>query len=171
MFDTMTVTKALGSVCGALLFLLLAGWAAEGLYHTGPNKGEELAFFIELDDGDTGVAEAVEAVPFEELLAQADAERGARAWSRCRACHALEDGQNGVGPHLYAIVGREKAAVEGFNFSDALASMDGAWTPEALNEFLLRPATYAPGNRMSFAGIPRDTERADLIAYLQTIGN
>lgn len=169
MFDTMTATKILGSICGALLFFVVLGFAASNLYST--PKGV-VAIAIELPDADASVEVVeVEAVSFEDLLASADIGRGERAWASCRACHALEDGVNGVGPHMYGIVGREKASVAGFNYSNALASMDGVWDVDALNAFLLRPSDYAPGNRMSFAGISRDQQRADLILFLQSIGD
>lgn len=167
MFDTMTFTKIAGGVCGALLVFLLGKWAAEELYHM-DSHGEQ-AYVIEVEGADDA-AEAEPEVDFATLLASADVDKGARVFRKCSACHKLEQGENGTGPYLYAVVNREKASVDGFNYSDALASMDGAWTPENLDGFLERPAAYAPGTSMSFAGLRKPEERADLIAYLATIG-
>ncbi|MCV3271726.1 c-type cytochrome [Roseobacter sinensis] len=165
MLDTMTFTKAAGAVCGALLVFLLGKWAAEELYHV--ESHGEAAYVIAVEGGEE-VAE-VEEVDFATVLASADPEAGARVFRKCSACHKLADGENGTGPHLYAVVGREKGAVDGFNYSDTLASMDGAWTAENLNGFLERPSSYAPGTSMSFAGLSKVEERADLIAYLDSL--
>ncbi|MGZ2259216.1 c-type cytochrome [Roseobacter sp. A03A-229] len=167
MLDTMTFTKAAGAVCGALLVFLLGKWAAEELYHV--DSHGEAAYVIEVEGGEE-VAE-VEEVDFATVLASADPEAGARVFRKCSACHKLADGENGTGPHLYGVVGREKGAVGGFNYSDTLASMDGAWTAENLDGFLERPSSYAPGTSMSFAGLKKVEERADLIAYLDSLDN
>lgn len=169
MLDTMTLTKATAGVCGALLILLLGKWAAAGIYNSG-GHGEEQAYVIDTGAEESGAEEVVE-VNFEEVLASADVGKGARVFNKCKACHKLEDGANGTGPHLYGVVGRDKAAVDGYGFSDALASMGGAWTPENLNGFLESPRNYAPGTTMGFSGLRDVEDRANLIAYLATIGN
>jgi cytochrome c len=169
MFDTMTVTKAGASLCGMLLVLLLAAWAAESLYHVGGHYGEQ-AYVI--DTGEEDVAdEPVEEVPFEEVFAAADAGAGQALWRQCQACHQL-NGTDGVGPHLNGVVGREKASVAGYAYSDAALSQVGdVWSPENLSAFLESPRNYMPGTKMSYAGMGRVEDRANLIAYLaQTDG-
>ncbi|MCK0139776.1 cytochrome c family protein [Aliiroseovarius sp. F47248L] len=176
MFDTMTMTKAGAAVIGALLFFLLGSWAADGLYSTGAGghggeDGHTETGYMIATDTDGGEAEVEEeAVPFADLLAAADPAKGEKVWGKCRACHKLEDGANGTGPHLYGVVGREVASVGGFNYSDALAGHGGSWGPDELNEWLANPKAYAPGNKMTYAGLKKVEDRADLIAYLQTIG-
>jgi cytochrome c len=176
MFDPMTMTKASAAVIGALLIFLLGSWAADGLYSTDAgghgHEGDHAStgYVIETATDDHAEAEEVDAVPFADLLAAADPEKGKKAWSKCKACHKLEDGANGTGPHLYGLVGRPIAGVDGFGYSDALAGLGGTWTPEELNAWLISPKTYAPGNKMTFKGLKKETDRANLIAYLQTIG-
>jgi len=75
-----------------------------------------------------------------------------------------------TGPTLYDVVGREISAVEGFNYSGSLVEVADVWTPENLNGFLENPSGWAPGTAMSYAGMRRIEDRADLIAYLETIG-
>ena len=174
MFDTMTVTKAGGALCGALLIFLLGKWAAESLYHTGAeggHGGEEMAQAYTIDTGASeGGEEAVAEGPtFEELFASADAAAGEKVFGKCKACHKI-DGSNGTGPHLDGVVNRDIGAVDGFGYSEVLTSLEGAWTPEHLNSFLENPKGYAPGTKMSFAGLPKVEDRANLIAYLETIG-
>lgn len=168
MFDTMTMTKAVGAVCGALLFLLLGNWVAESLYHVGGGHGDHEQAYV-IDTGEDEVAEdapAGEGPDFAEVFASADAAAGEKSWSKCRACHALEDGKNGVGPYLTGVMGRDVASADGYAYSDALQGVDGSWTAAAMNEWLTDPKAYAPGNKMTFAGIRSVEERADLIAFL-----
>ncbi|SFB00859.1 cytochrome c [Poseidonocella pacifica] len=170
MFDTMTMTKAVGAFCGAFLVFLLGKWAAEELYHVGGGHGEEHAQGYVIETG-AEEAEPEQEVDFAELLANADAGSGERVFGKCRACHKLEDGANAVGPHLYGVVGREVASVDGFNYSGALAeSPADVWSPENLQAFLENPKGYAPGTAMSFNGLPKVEDRANVIAYLETIG-
>jgi cytochrome c len=170
MFDTMTFTKSLGAFCGALLIFLLARWGAEELYYTGSGYGDVQQAYVIDTGAEEEVAEATDEVSFEELLASADLGRGARQFNKCAACHKLEDGANGTGPHLYAIVGRQKGVVADFRYSGALGT-DDVWSPENLSAFLENPRGYAPGTSMAFAGLRSPQERADLIAYLDSIGN
>lgn len=174
MFDTMTMTKVVGALCGALLIFLLGGWAAETLYHTGPSghgdHGAEQAYVIEVEGSDDAGAEVEEGPSLEELLAAADVDKGAKVFSKCRACHKLEDGANGTGPHLYGVVDRAVDSVAGFNYSGALEAVADTWSAENLDGFLANPRGFAPGTKMSFSGLKKATDRANLIAYLETIG-
>ncbi|MCR8825041.1 cytochrome c family protein [Photobacterium sp. TY 1-4] len=163
----MTITKVAGAVCGALLIFLLGKWAAEGLYHAETHA--EAAYVIEVADS-AAEAEPVEEVNFDELLASADIESGAGVFRKCSACHKL-DGSNGTGPHLDGAVNRDIASVEGFNYSSALNDLEGAWTPEEISGFIENPRGYAPGTTMGFAGLPKPQDRADVIAYIQSVSN
>lgn len=171
MFDTMTVTKIIGGFCGAFLIFLLGAWAAEELYHVGHGgHGEEHseAYPIEVaESGDTGEVE--EGPDFATVLAEADPADGEGVFRKCVACHSVAPGENKTGPHLAAVVGRAIGSVDGFGYSGALADMEGDWTPEALSDFLENPKGFAPGTAMSFAGLKKIDDRADLIAYLQTL--
>jgi len=170
--DTMEITKIVGGLCGALLILLLGKWGAETLYHVGGHgHGDDHAQAYSIEVVEDDVAQEVEEGPsFAELLAAADLAKGEKVFGKCKACHKLEDGSNGTGPHLYSIVGRAIGGVDGYGYSSAAAEVGGDWTPEALSGFLENPKKYLPGTKMSFAGLKKDTDRANLIAYLQTIG-
>lgn len=167
MFDTMTFTKIAGSLCGALLILLLGKWAADALYHTGGHGGEQ-SYVIDTGEGEPE-PDAPE-VPFEEILASADVGEGAKVFRKCSACHKIVAGENGTGPYLHGVVGRDIASASGFDaYSTVLTEMDGAWTPENLNAFLESPKGWAPGTSMGFNGLPKVEDRADLIAYLDSL--
>ena len=167
MFDTMTLTKIAAALCGSLLVFLFALWLAESLYHVGGDShgGHNEAAYVIEDDTETA-EEPMEEVNFEIILASAIPEKGAKVFSKCKACHKIADGANGTGPHLYNVVGREIASIAGYGYSGTLAEMGGIWDANALNGFLENPKKYAPGTKMGFAGLKKETDRANLIAYL-----
>ena len=171
MFDTMTFTKILGAACGTLLLFLLGGWGAELIYHGGGHHGDDhvQGYKIEVAAAAEPEEEEVEE-DFSVVLASADAGKGEKVWNKCKACHKLEDGANGTGPHLYDIVDRQIAVVDGFGYSEVLAGNEEAWTAENLNGFLEDPKGWAPGTKMGFAGLKKVDDRANLIAYLETTG-
>ena len=106
------------------------------------------------------------------LLASADPAAGEADTKKlgCVACHTFaEGGKAGLGPNLYGVVGAPHGHMEGFNYSTALKSKTGPWTYDELSKWLTKPSAYAPGTRMSFAGIAKPKERADVIAYLRTL--
>ncbi|MFT4707859.1 MAG: cytochrome c [Ascidiaceihabitans sp.] len=168
MFDTMTLTKIGGGLFGALLILLLGKWAAEEIYHM--DSHGEAAYVIEVEGDDVAVEEVAE-VSMEEMMASADIAKGAKVFKKCGACHKLEAGKNSTGPYLFGVVGRDVAAADGFGYSGVLSGMGGEWTPERLDGFLTKPKEYAPGTTMGFAGLKKPQDRANVIAYLKSIGS
>lgn len=172
MLDTMTFTKIVGGLCGSLLIFLLGNWAADALYATGGGHGghgeegeHHAGYIIETDVGGGAAEEEVE-VDFATLMAAADPGAGEKVFKKCKACHKTEDGANATGPFLYGIVGRAIGGVDGFKYSGALGALGDSWTPEALNAFLENPKATAPGTSMSFKGLGKPEDRANLIAYL-----
>lgn len=169
--DSFELNKILGALLGTCLFLLVMNIAAGALFT--PPKLAKPGFDIAVPeqaapDGQKGPAEP--AKPIEELLASASTEKGANSAKKCISCHTFEKGgANKVGPNLYGVVERDKGAAPGFNFSGALKGKGGKWTFADLSAFLINPKGFIPGTTMSFAGLPRETERADVIRYLQTL--
>ncbi len=173
MFDTMTITKTIGALCGTLLIFLLVNLVGENIYHVGSegHEGEARnAYVIETDEVEGAEVEET-GINFAALLAQADADKGARVFSKCKACHKVEDGNNGVGPHLFGVVNRDIGSVSGFGYSGALSELPGNWTADALNGFLESPKAYATGTKMTFSGLKKPEDRANLIAYLSSVGS
>jgi cytochrome c2 len=104
---------------------------------------------------------------------QCDAAAGEKVFARCKACHKLEDGANGVGPHLFGIVGRPVAAVEGYTYSDAMVEYGAGgsvvWDHDRLAVYLENPRAEVKGTKMAFAGLRKEDERANVICYLETV--
>lgn len=107
------------------------------------------------------------------LFANASAADGEKAVRVCAACHSFDEGgAHRIGPNLYGIMGNDIAAVDGFNnYSSALSSLDGSWTYERMNAWLEAPMDYVQGTTMGYAGVKDDAERADIIAYLASLGD
>ena len=110
--------------------------------------------------------------PVLAMLASADPDAGAKVARKCKACHSLDKGgPNKVGPNLWDVVGRPVASHEGYSYSDALESLGGEWTYDRLSAFLRSPKEFAPGTKMGFAGIRKEQDRANLLAYLRTLSD
>ena len=161
---------ALGSLTLAMALSLFSGvlvW---------PKKPEKPGF--ELPTGEApkaaaaGAAGAAGEEPIAKRLASADAKRGEGLVKQCNACHSFDKGGAvKAGPNLFGIVDRKAGSVAGFAYSDALKGLGKGWDYEQLDKFLTNPKTAAPGNKMAFAGIAKADQRADLIAYLNSLAD
>lgn len=169
MLDTMTLTKSVAALCGALLVFLLGKWAADELYHVGGHG--EASYVIETEGSEDADMGSEAEVSFDEQMASADAKKGAGVFKKCGACHKVEEGANSTGPSLYGVVGRSVGSVGGFGYSAGMTDLGGEWTPERLSEFLENPKAYAPGTSMSFAGLKKPADRFNVIAYLDGLDN
>jgi cytochrome c len=173
MFDTMTMTKVLGAVCGTFLVFLLGKWAAEEVYHSGGHGDADHAagYVIEVASAGGSDEPVDEGPAFADVYAMADAAAGEGQWRACSSCHKLEAGENSTGPSLYGIVGRTVGTEDGFSYSGSLVAVAETWTPENLNAVLENPRGYAPGTGMTYNGMRKIEDRANLIAYLDTLDN
>ncbi len=159
------VNMYVGTVIGALLFFLLLGFFSGMIFvGRGDYEHEPLAFAIEIEE-EAGEAEEA-AVDLAALIAGADVAKGEKLFSKCKACHKVEDGAKGVGPHLWGVVGRPIGAVAGFKYSDPIANHGGDWSLDNLLGFLEAPKTWAPGTKMTFKGLSKIEDRINLIVFL-----
>ena len=129
---------------------------------------EKFAYCVEIAGGGGAAEEKEEVFDLGALLAAADVSRGERTFKgQCTTCHTIEDGgSNGTGPNLHGVVGAAKHHRTDFNYSGAMTSLDGTWTYEDLNHWLTNPGAFARGTSMSFAGLRKDPDRINVIAYL-----
>lgn len=163
-------------------FNTIAGWAlAAGIVALGSSivageffhaerpevMGYPIAGVVEEDEG------AAAEEPIEVFLAKADPAKGATVFNKCTACHTINaGGANGLGPNLHGVMGEEIGHGRGgFAFSPALSGKGGKWDWQSMNAWLTSPRTFAPGTKMTFAGLSNPQERADLMAYLNSQGS
>jgi cytochrome c len=168
--NSFELNKILGALLGTCLILLAVHIASGAIFSTpAPAKpGWDIAVKEE-KPGQHEAAKPAE-VPIETLLASASVEHGAQVAKQCGTCHNFQEGQGPkVGPDLYGVVGRKIASVAGFNYTAALKAVNGTWTFDALNKWLLDPRADVPGTAMTFAGLSSEKQRAEVIAYLNTL--
>lgn len=162
----------------------IAGWVLAGgiaalgfsivsgkYFHAGKHERPEvMGFVIEGVEASGGGADAGPSI--ETLLQTADAAAGEKVFAKCAACHTInQGGANGIGPNLYGSMGKPHGHVAGFAYSDALKSIAGNWDWAGMNAWLTSPRKYAEGTKMTFAGLGKAEDRANLMVYLNAQGS
>ncbi len=170
--NSFEMNKVLGAILGTCLITLALNITAGAIFS--PEKpakpGYAIAVQEKAEDGGGAAKPAEE--PMEAMMASASIEKGQNTAKQCQACHTFEKGgPNRVGPNLYGIVGRARASQPGFNYSAAMKAKGGTWTFGELYAFLANPRGYIPGTAMTFAGLSRGQQRADVIDFLHTLSD
>ena len=172
--DSFELNKIIGAVLATCIVLLVTSFTASALFASkAPEKPGFAIAAKEAAGTKEGAAAAAPSEPIEKLLQTASVEKGQAAAKVCTTCHTFEkNGPNRVGPNLYGIVGDHKGEGRGgFNFSAGMKAKGGTWTYDDLNQFLTNPKAFVPGTAMGFAGIQKDSQRADVIDYLHTLSD
>jgi len=170
--NSFELNKVLGAILGTCLITLALNIGAGAIF--APEKPTKPGYAIAAKElGAEGPAAAKEPEqPMEAMMANASVEKGQATAKQCQACHTFEKGgPNRVGPNLWGIVGRPRASEAGFNYSAAMKAKGGTWTFGELYAFLANPRGYIPGTAMTFAGLTRGQQRADVIDYLHTLAD
>tara|TARA_R110000787_G_scaffold146216_5_gene259972 strand:+ start:3041 stop:3412 length:372 start_codon:yes stop_codon:yes gene_type:complete len=110
---------------------------------------------------------AVAVLVTSQASAGGEAAQGKKVFNKCKACHSLAAGKKKIGPSLHGVFGRTSGTAAGFNYSKAMKKAAVVWTPETLSQYLANPKKYVPGNRMPFPGLKKESDRENLMAYLQ----
>ncbi len=134
-----------------------------------PQRPETMGYEIEgVESSDAGPVE----IPMSMMLAKSDVAAGEKVFKKCTACHTVaQGGADGIGPNLYGILGQPHAAKAGFAYSDVLKSIEGNWNFDNMNAWLISPRKYANGTKMTFAGLGKSEDRANVIAYMNANGS
>ena len=171
--NSFELNKILGAILGTCLIILALNIAASAIF--APEKpakpGYDIAVSKHGGAESSGAAKEAEE-PMEVMMASASVEKGQVTAKQCVACHTFEKGgPNRVGPNLWNIVGRARASEPGFNYSAAMKAKVGTWNFGELYAFLANPLGVVPGTNMTYAGLSRGQQRADLIDYLRTLSD
>jgi cytochrome c len=161
---------AAGWALFAGIIALGGGIVSSKLFHE--ERPEEMGYAIEGVEAE-GAAAADSGPPLPVLLASADVAAGEKIFGKCAACHSInQGGANAIGPNLYGTLGEGIAQGKGgFAFSDALKKVGGSWTFDQMNKWLTSPREFAPGTKMTFAGLGNPVDRANIIAYINAQGS
>ena len=170
--ESLEFNKIAAAVLVAVLIAVGVSKLGGILYNA--DSPDEMSYIVEIDEPSGTVADdTAPAMSFDQLLAAALPEGGERISRKCSACHTFVQGDTAAkqGPNLWNIVGSEVASVPGYDYSSALLDLGGVWSYDRLSEYLAGPRAYAPGTKMTFAGISDIAERADLIAWMRTLSD
>jgi cytochrome c len=162
-----------GCVLASALFAMVLGKVSNALVH--PHKLEKPAIAVS-DEAPTQTAAAAPAAdlpPIGPKLAGANVDAGKAIFQKqCFTCHTVDKGgPNKVGPNLWGVVGRKKGSHAGFSYSSGMEAKGGDWTYEDIDHMIFKPTAYIKGTKMAFAGLPKEQERADVIAFLRTMSD
>lgn len=167
------LNKYAGAILGSLTLLMGLNFLSQGL--VSPKKPAKPGWDLPVSEGGAAggpAAAAVQAEPIAVRLAKADVKKGEAASRQCMSCHKLEKGgANTQGPALWGIVNHDAGKHAGFAYSTAMAGLGKKWDFELLDQFLANPKAAVPGTKMTFAGVSRPDQRADLIAYLNSLSD
>ena len=167
--DSFELNKIIAAILMVALLVIGLGKIADSVFHV--KKPKEPGYQVEIESqlvSDTSqITEAVEKIDINSVMALGDIVSGEKIFKKCAACHSVnKGGANKIGPALYNVVGRKVGYVADYKYSKTLASYDKEWTFEELNGFLIKPATYLKGTKMSYAGLRKEADRASVINYL-----
>ena len=165
--DSFEINKIIAAVLVTVLLVFGISKISDLVFHT--EKPDVQGYKVEIKEGDATAiqASAENQVDISALLALGNLELGKKLFSKCKSCHSIaEDGKNKIGPKLYNVVGRGAGSISDYKYSKALASHGKEWSFEELNGFLIKPASWIKGNKMGFAGLKNEEDRASVILYL-----
>ena len=159
------INKLVAAILVTVLIVFGIGKISDIIFKV--NETGVIAYKVEEPARSSSEAKAESSVEISSLLSLGDVTHGAKVFKKCAACHSInKDGKNKIGPKLYNVVGRATGATSDYKYSKALISYNKTWTFEELNSFLIKPAKWIKGNKMGFAGLKNDKDRASVILYL-----
>jgi len=167
--DSFELNKIIAAILMVVLLVIGLGKIADVTFQVEKpkNPGYKVESQVQLASSTPEASEVEEKIDIVALMAQGDVTDGEKIFKKCAACHSInKGGPNKIGPALYNVIGRKVGSMEGYKYSKTLASYGKEWTFEELNGFLIKPATYLKGTKMSYAGLRKEADRASIIKYL-----
>ena len=158
------IQKILTAILLVVLVIFGIGAISDQLFKTEENI---VAYKVEAPEGSVAKTTVETSVDISAILALGDVDHGKKVFKKCSACHSIkEGGKNNIGPKLWSVMFRPVASINDYKYSNALAEYKKEWTWEEMNGFLLKPSSWIKGNKMGFAGLKKDKDRASVMLYL-----
>ena len=165
--DSFEINKIIAAVLVTVLIVLGIGKISDLMFNV--DKPTVAAYKVEAvgEDGQINLASTESEVDISALLSVGSVEHGQKVFKKCKACHSIKQGgANKIGPKLWNVMFRPVGAVTDYKYSKSLSTYQKEWTWEEMNGFLIKPATWIKGNKMGFAGLKSEKDRASVILYL-----
>ena len=167
--DSFELNKIIAAVLMVALLVIGIGKLSDVIFHV--EKPKTPGYAVDVEQTTTAITTSSETVEekidIAALMSMGDLVIGEKVFKKCAACHSIvKDGKNNIGPALYNVVGRKVGVVADYKYSKALSGYDKEWTFEELNGYLIKPAKWIKGTKMSFAGLRKEKDRASVILYL-----
>ena len=167
--DSFELNKIIAAVLMVALIVIGIGKLSEVIFHV--EKPKTPGYSVDIEQAivvNASTSETVEEkIDIASLMAMGDLAVGEKVFKKCAACHSIvKGGKNNIGPALYNVVGRQVGIINDYKYSKSLSGYGKEWTFEELNGYLLKPAKWIKGTKMSFAGLRKEKDRASVILYL-----
>ncbi len=159
------INKIIAAILVTVLLVFGIGKISDVIFKT---ETEVVAYKVEINQKSSGSGSAqAESIDISALLALGDIDHGKKVFKKCAACHSInQDGKNKIGPKLWNVMFRPSGSVNDYKYSKALSAYKKDWNWNEMNGFLLKPAKWIKGNKMGFAGLKNEKDRASVILYL-----
>ena len=170
--DSFEINKIIAAVLVTVLIVIGISKISDFMFHV--DKPQMAAYKVEAmdSDGSVSLAATESDVDISALLALGSVDHGQKVFKKCKACHSIkEGGGNNIGPKLWNVMFRPVGAVSDYKYSKALTDYKKEWNWEEMNGFLIKPSKWIKGNKMGFAGLKDEKDRASVILYLNQNGN
>ena len=163
--NSFEINKIIAAILVTILVVFGIGKISDVVFDQ--DKENIVAYKVEAPEGEAVQASAETSVDITALLAMGDIAHGEKIYKKCKACHSIKQGGgNKIGPALWNVIFRPVGSITDYKYSKALSSYGKEWTWEEMNGFLIKPSKWIPNNKMGFAGLKSEKDRASVILYL-----
>ena len=165
--DSFEVNKIIAAVLVTVLIVFGVGKVSDIIFHVETPKVQGYKVEVKLASSSSTESSAESQIDIAALLTMGDIEHGKKVFKKCAACHSIKkDGKNKIGPKLWGVMFRPVGSITGYKYSKALSGYKKEWNWKEINAFLIKPSAWIKGNKMGFAGLKKEKDRASVMLYL-----